>query len=678
MAGQDWLGWVAAASLLATSLSVLWGIRLRRSLRERTSELRLSEGRFKKAFHASSDGQSLTRASDSVLMDVNQAFLTLSGYSRGEVLGRSSLDLGVWLDPADRDAFRAAMINAGIVRNQPICFRDATGASRDGLVSGEFVQVDGVAMALTSIRDVTEMNRIQQRLLSVYDTVADAIVLIAVEEDGGFRFESVNKRLAEITGMSPEFVVGKRVEDLIPAALLSVTLGHYRQAIEEKRLIRWEQTSDYPSGRLTGEMSVAPIIEPAGKCTHLVLVVHDVTDRKAAEERQERTDEQLRQSQKLEGIGRLAGGVAHDFNNILGVILGYGDLMRKQIPEGHPARPRLEQVIKSAHRAAALTRQLLAFSRKQMLQPKLLDLGAVVHDLTPMLERVVGEDMEIEVRAAAELGAVSADPTQVEQVILNLVVNARDAMPKGGQLTIETANVEFDDAYVAAHPTALAGRFVMVAVSDNGVGMDAETQKHMFEPFFTTKPLGEGTGLGLATLYGIVKQTGGHVWVYSEVGRGTTFKVYLPRVIDAAAEPPTPVPRPAQGGVETVLVVEDAEGLRELIRELLEERGYTVLSANDGQSALALVQGRVEAIDLLLTDVVMPKLGGGDLVKQVRALRPGLRVLYMSGYTAGVVTRQGVLDAGDRMLDKPFTDEQLSRAVRQALDAPVLAYATGA
>jgi CheY-like chemotaxis protein len=290
-----------------------------------------------------------------------------------------------------------------------------------------------------------------------------------------------------------------------------------------------------------------------------------------------------------------------------------------------------------------------------------------------MLERVVGEDLEMVVRSAEGLGAVLADPPQVEQVVLNLVVNARDAMARCGCLTIETANVEFDAAYAAAHPPAKAGPFVMLAASDTGAGMDAETQKRIFEPFFTTKPAGEGTGLGLATVYGIVKQTGGYVWVYSEVGRGTTFKVCLPRMAETPAVDHVLLAAPAlPRGVETVLVVEDTDSLRELTQELLDEQGYTVLTARDGEEALGLASERAEAIHLLLTDVVMPKLGGGDLATKVRASRPEIRVLYMSGYTSGAVLRHGVLEDGDNLLERPFTAEQLGRAVRRALDTDLV------
>ena len=406
-----------------------------------------------------------------------------------------------------------------------------------------------------------------------------------------------------------------------------------------------------------------PIRDERGKVAGAVVVFRDITERR-------RLETMVQQSQKMEAVGRLAGGVAHDFNNILGVITGYGELMRRQIEAEHPARPRLEQVLKAAERAAGLTRQLLAFSRRQVIQPRILDLSALVTDLDKMLHRVIGEDVELELRRVPDLGAVKADSTQLEQVVLNLVVNARDAMPKGGHLTIETANVDFDEAYAAAHPPATAGRFVMLSVSDSGIGMDAETQRRIFEPFFTTKAPGEGTGLGLATVYGVVKQNGGFIWVYSEPGRGTSFKVYLPRVDErpdalGAERGPAPVP----GGRETILLVEDTEGLREVIGEVLAEGGYTLIQASHGEEALAVARRHEGPIHLLLTDLVMPKLGGADLAGELASLRPEMRVLYMSGYTEGAISRQGVLREGSVLLEKPFTNDRLATAVREALDA---------
>ena len=403
---------------------------------------------------------------------------------------------------------------------------------------------------------------------------------------------------------------------------------------------------------------------PDGQVAFLSTIMRDLGKQKSLEA-------QLQQSQKLEAVGRLAGGVAHDFNNLLTVITGYGEIMRREIPEGTPARPRLEEVIKAGERATALTRQLLAFSRKQVMQPRILDLNSVVHDLKKMLDRVVGEDVDIKAHTASNLGTIKADPTQIEQVIMNLAVNARDAMPKGGCLTIETANTELDETYAASHPPTVPGRFVMLTVSDTGVGMDAETQKRIFEPFFTTKPEGRGTGLGLATVYGIVKQSGGYVWVHSEVGRGTVFKIYLPRVDDArAVDGPAAAVVDGPRGGETVMVVEDMENVREMIREVLAERGYTVLSAASAEEALALVRERRGPIHLLLTDVVMPKLGGRGLAEQILALRPGTPVLYMSGYTNGAVTHGGALEEGIDLLEKPFSPARLAHAVRKALGPP--------
>jgi two-component system, cell cycle sensor histidine kinase and response regulator CckA len=408
-----------------------------------------------------------------------------------------------------------------------------------------------------------------------------------------------------------------------------------------------------------------PTRDERGDLSGAVVVFRDTTER-------HRLEEMIRQSQKLDAIGRLAGGVAHDFNNILGVITGYVELMQRQIEATHPARPRLDQVLKATERAAGLTSQLLAFSRKQVIQPRILDLNVLVADFDKMLHRVIGEDVELKVLPAPDLGSVKADPMQLEQVVLNLAVNARDAMPKGGHLTIETANADVDETYAAAHPPAQVGRFVMLSVSDTGMGMDAETQRRIFEPFFTTKPQGEGTGLGLATVYGVVKQSGGYIWVYSEPGQGTTFRVYLPRVdaqpegLAAAAEP-AQVPR----GHEIVLLVEDTESLREMIGEVLEEQGYRLLQASHGEEALALAREEKGPIDLLLTDLVMPKLGGADLARQLASLRPEMRVLYMSGYTDGAISRQGLLREGSALLEKPFTTNRLARAVREALDAPI-------
>jgi signal transduction histidine kinase len=380
-----------------------------------------------------------------------------------------------------------------------------------------------------------------------------------------------------------------------------------------------------------------------------------------------RTQDQLILAQKMESIGRLAGGIAHDFNNLLTVISGRAVIATGRLGPGSPAARDLSAIGDATKRASALTRQLLAFGRKQVLQAQVLDLHVVVEGISRMLERTIGEDITITTVGSPDCGRVNADPTQIEQVILNLVVNARDAMPRGGRLTIETAEVELDEAYARTHPEVRPGPYVMVAVSDTGVGMDQATQAQIFEPFFTTKEPGKGTGLGLSTVYGIIKQSGGHIWVYSEPGRGTTFKVYFPRVTEAlAVAPPEPVGTTGRGW-ETILLVEDDEGVRELAQEILEAEGYTVLVASGPNEALGAVARHDETIHLLVTDVVMPQMSGPELVERLRAVRPDIHVLYMSGYADTAIVQHGVLDAGLPFLQKPFTPSVLSRKVREAL-----------
>ena len=412
------------------------------------------------------------------------------------------------------------------------------------------------------------------------------------------------------------------------------------------------------------ESTASPVVNAKGEVESLVIVNRDISERR-------RLEEQLRQSQKMDAIGRLSGGVAHDFNNLLGVIIGYAEILQERIAETDAMRAPVDQIIKAGSRASSLTKQLLAFSRQQVLEPKVLVLNAVVSDTEKMLRRLIGEDIELRTTLEPDLGKIRADQGQIEQVIMNLVVNARDAMPDGGKLTIETRNFEIDEKFARryAYPV-LPGSYVQLIVSDNGVGMDTATQQRIFEPFFTTKEKGKGTGLGLSLVYGVVKQSGGYIDVLSARGKGTTFNIYLPRVGQNAVETKTIGPdRPEElRGTETILLAEDEDTLRALTRHLLELYGYRVLEACDGNQALRLSDQSADEIQLLLTDVVMPGISGRTLADQLKQKRPDIKVVFMSGYTGQQVGGKEILEPGSAFLQKPFTREGLARKVREALD----------
>src|SRR5437763_3989386 len=479
------------------------------------------------------------------------------------------------------------------------------------------------------------------------------------------RFLSVNAAVVRMLGYetAPEVLNLDMAQDVYADAAERQRLVE-RAAISDVQADNVDATGERRDGRLlTVQLSVRAVRNAAGRVDYYETFVRDVTD-------QRRLQQQVLQSQKMEAVGRLAGGVAHDFNNLLTVITSYSDLVLEGLAPGDAKRDDLEQVRKAADGAAALTRQLLAFSRQQVVEPRVVSLNTVVEGLQKILRRVIGEDIEVTIALAPDLESVRADVGQLEQVLMNLVVNARDAMPTGGRLTVETANVEHDPEYARDREAAAVRRFAMLAVTDTGCGMDEATKARIFEPFFTTKETGKGTGLGLATVYGIVKQAGGFIWVYSEPGQGTSFKIYLPAV-DATAERTTAAATtPAPRGTETVLLVEDAAAVRAVTKQILERQGYTVLEAPDGEAGLRLAQRHRGVIHLLLTDVVMPRVGGRELAEQLARLRPDVKVLYASGYTDDSVVRHGILESGTAYLQKPFSPESLARKVRDVLDAP--------
>ncbi len=437
------------------------------------------------------------------------------------------------------------------------------------------------------------------------------------------------------------------------------------------------------SGTVTEETAVRAMRAGArdcvlkGKLVRLLPAVErelkEFADRKRAAEALRNSDAQLRQAQKMEAIGGLAAGVAHDFNNLLSVILGHAELLRGDLNPADPMFESMDEIKGAAERAAELTRRLLAFSRQQVLEPRVADLNEIMEGIQKMLRRIIGEDIDLKVIAAPDLGKVVVDPGQIEQVILNLVVNARDAMPNGGKITIETRNIEIDGTYAAEHVGAQAGPHVLLAVSDTGVGMDEATKTRIFEPFFTTKEPGRGTGLGLATVFGIVRQSGGTIWTYSEVGRGTTFKIYLPRAdakdaVRRARAMTGTFPAQTLRGTETILLVEDDESVRSVERTILRRYGYHVLDVPNGGEALLVCEKYVNRIHLLLTDVVMPRMSGRELAQRLSAVRSDMKILFLSGYTDGAIEHHGILEPGTAFLQKPVTPEVLARKVRAVLD----------
>jgi two-component system cell cycle sensor histidine kinase/response regulator CckA len=488
--------------------------------------------------------------------------------------------------------------------------------------------------------------------------------------DASDAVREANDTFLRLLGRSrEELTAGKvRLSDITPIEWQAQDAAAIDLLRKEGTAAPWEKEFVRADGSRVPVLFGMAMIDP----TTWIAFVADLGERKRAEATLRRTEEQLRQAQKMDAIGNLAGGVAHDFNNLLSVILSYSNMLAQDMTPSDPRRADLEEIEAAGKRAVELTRQLLAFGRKQILQPRIVNLNDVLAGMDRMLRRLIGEDVELTIVGAPLLGSVLVDPGQIEQIVMNLAVNSRDAMPRGGKLTLETGNVELDEAYAAAHLGAVPGPHVMLAVTDTGTGMDKATQDRMFEPFFSTKERSKGTGLGLATVFGIVQQSGGNVWVYSELGKGTTLKVYFPRAATGAAPEPHQSIAPSigmPGGTETILLVEDEERVRVLACTILRRSGYHVLEAQTGGDAFLICEQHGAKIDLLLTDVVMPRMSGRQLAERLQPLRPDMKVLYMSGYTDQSIVHHGVLDSGVAFLQKPITPESLTQKVREVLDA---------
>lgn len=627
------------------------------------AEVRDSEDRFRQLFEKNLAGVFVSTI-DGKITDCNDSFARIFGYgSRQEVLAHNARDL--YMSDEDRSAFVERIRKAGAFTNLELMCRRKDGTpiwvlENVGLldfVPGQPERIQGTLI------DITERKYAEQALIeseskfrAVADTAASAIYI-----HNGKRFLYVNRASEDISGYTATELLVLNPFDIVHSEDIALVMARARARQEgdgapdryEFRIIRKDGSPRWLDFS-------ASVIQFEGQSA-LLCTAFDITERRGLED-------QLRQAQKMEAVGRLAGGIAHDFNNLLTVIKGYSELLLEEFPEGLPLRGEVEEIKRAADRAATLTKQLLAFSRQQVLAPKVLDLNSVVGNMDKLLRRLLGADIMLVTSLDPSIGRVKADPGQVEQVIMNLAVNARDAMPHGGKLTIETAGIELDEAYTREHVGSRPGRYVMLTVADSGTGMSEEVRQRIFEPFFTTKESGKGTGLGLSTVYGIVKQSQGYIWVDSAAGKGSAFKVYLPQ-LDAPTEV-TAIRTVAQSsfrGEETVLLVEDEDGVRALVRQVLHKQGYTVLEARHGGEAILQCERHPGEIHLLLTDVVLEGIGGPELAGRLLKMRPDMKVLFISGYTDDAIIHHGVETSSTAFLQKPFTTDTLARKIRQVL-----------
>jgi PAS domain S-box-containing protein len=630
-------------------------------------EIRRSDRRFRSLIENASDITLIVNEEGRILY-TSPSLQRILGYTPEELTGQS-YDRDV--HPEDRDtlaaALRRGLSGSRVAGGAAVCrvrHRDGSWRVLEA-VAQDLLEDPAVRGIVVNLRDVTERQRVQAELREANETVrtlveASPLAIVAMDREG--RVTKWNPAAERMFGWPEHDVLGKDFP-FVPDEWQEDALTLRRMVLSGDTVTVERVRRTRGGSSILVNVSASPLRDAGGAITGAVAMITDITQRK-------RLEDQLRQAQKMEAVGQLAGGIAHDFNNLLTVITGYSQLVMNALPEGERGRIHSQEILHAAEQASALTRQLLAFSRRQVAQPQPMDLNAAVTRMLQMLRRLIGENIELVTALRPLSFPVSADPGQIEQVILNLVVNARDAMPGGGCLTIETCEVELDAAYASTHVSVKPGRHVMLAVSDTGHGIDAETRGRVFEPFFTTKEVGKGTGLGLSTVYGIVKQNRGNIWVYSEPGIGSTFKVYFPlgaapaQLEDAADA--NRVPR----GTETVLLVEDEGGLRQLVKELLEQLGYLVLAAGSYAQAAAVCHQHHGFIHLLLTDVVMPEVNGKETAERLCRFRPHMRVLYMSGYPDETMAQHGILGAEVAFLQKPFSQEALAVKIREVLDAP--------
>jgi two-component system, cell cycle sensor histidine kinase and response regulator CckA len=609
---------------------------------------------------------------DRVVTDANDTYLELLGYTRDD-LARGDIASAKMTPPeflAGDEAAVAAVRTAGKVGHREKEYFRKDGSRLPVLLAAAQLASDpsrGIGFLLdNSERKRAEVERAarEQRFRALLASTNDAILL----RDASGRITFATDSIVRVLGITADEIVGQlhsRAPEIVhPDDVVALEAEEARTRLQPGVPIRSEARLRHRDGTYrTLELIRTNLLDdPAVQS--IVVNMRDITETRALQQ-------QFLQAQKMEAVGQLAGGIAHDFNNMLSAILGFAGIIASELPPADPLAADVKEIITAAERASTLTRQLLAFSRKQILEPKVVDLTTQLRDLERMLRRLLGEDIELVMSLAPNLECVKVDPAQIEQVVLNLVINARDALESGGRITIETANVVIDQEYTRSHRDVSPGPYVMVSVSDNGRGMEKNVRERIFEPFFTTKGVGHGTGLGLATVFGIVKQSGGHIWLYSEPGQGTTFKVYLPRHDGVPVAPGARAPRPPPlRGSETVLLVEDEAGVRSFAKRALQRAGYVVLEAANGGEALLIAEQHEGPIHLLLTDVVMPRMSGRALAERLVKAKPSLRVVYMSGYTENTIVHHGVLDDGTDFIAKPIALDVLLAKVRVSLDRP--------
>src|SRR3977135_3015425 len=649
---------IAMITIMILGLAILSSV-VDRRYSAQTLALESAEKRYRSLFERSLAGV-LRTTLDARILDCNHAYARILGYASREELIASPVT-NRYVHREDQDVFIARLKEEKSLTNYEHCLRRKDGNPVWLLGSAHLVEaLDGApAVREETLIDITERKKAEEIFRTAFNANPEPITIATIEEG---RYIDVNESFLRVTGYRREEVIGRT----------SLELKFWERPEDRTRLVEmlWEHGSVHDleiiyrtkSGEQRIALDSAEAIEIAGQeC--IIAILRDITERKFLEK-------QLRQTQKMEAVGQLSGGIAHDFNNLLGVIIGYSEILEQRLPQNDPLHKECGQIKKAGQSAASLTRQLLAFSRQQVLEPKVLDLNAIVLQVEKMLQRLIGEDIDLTATLGPALGCIKADQSQIEQVIMNLAVNARDAMPQGGKLMIETANVDLDEDYARRHQPQKPGAYVLLTIADTGIGMDAETQSRIFEPFFTTKELGKGTGLGLSTVYGIVRQSGGHIWVYSEPGQGTAFKIYLPRTGQALhVEKPTPGLAESWRGTETILLVEDEDALRELPRHILEADGYAVLEADRPDKAIEVAVGHSGPIHLMLTDMVMPGMNGRVLAANLAPARPEMKVIYMSGYTGYTgFTHPGFSDSGVTFLAKPFTRDGLLRKLHEVLE----------